>query len=35
MVMEPKVFDYIEGDSTVFEKALWKTWRGIVDGLPP
>ena len=21
MVMEPKVFDYIEGDSTVFEKA--------------
>ncbi len=25
MVLEPKIFDYIEGDSTVFEKAPLET----------
>ena len=28
MVMEPGVFDYIEGDDTVFERRLWKIWQG-------
>lgn len=25
MVLEPQVFDYIEGDETVFENSRWKS----------
>ena len=37
MVMEPGVFDYIEGDDTVFEKAPLENMArdGQLDGLPP
>ena len=27
MVLKPAIFDYIEGDTTIFEKELWRNWQ--------